>query len=131
MPVIQGSTKNAERERAVRLFRRKEIPGLVVSKVANFSIDLPEATVAIQVSGTFGSRRRRPSASAGAPPEGGRPHAHFYTVVSRDTLDQEYAATRQRVRACRATLHDRRRRRRAVTAALTAAARPDPPPPDN
>jgi DNA excision repair protein ERCC-3 len=53
MPIIQGSTKNAERQRLYELFRTRQIPGLVVSKVANFSIDLPEASVAIQVSGTF------------------------------------------------------------------------------
>jgi DNA excision repair protein ERCC-3 len=97
MPVIQGSTKNAERERLYEAFRRKEIPGLVVSKVANFSIDLPEATVAIQVSGTFGSRQEEAQRLGRVlrPKEDGRT-AHFYTVVSRDTLDQEYAAHRQR-----------------------------------
>ena len=97
MPVIQGSTKNAERERLYDAFRRKEIPGLVVSKVANFSIDLPEAAVAIQVSGTFGSRQEEAQRLGRVlrPKEDGRT-AHFYTVVSRDTLDQEYAAHRQR-----------------------------------
>jgi DNA excision repair protein ERCC-3 len=97
MPVIQGSTKNAERERLYDAFRRKEIPGLVVSKVANFSIDLPEAAIAIQVSGTFGSRQEEAQRLGRVlrPKEDGRT-AHFYTVVSRDTLDQEYAAHRQR-----------------------------------
>ena len=97
MPVIQGSTKNADRERLFDLFRRKEIPGLVVSKVANFSIDLPEAAIAIQVSGTFGSRQEEAQRLGRVlrPKEDGRT-AHFYTVVSRDTLDQEYAAHRQR-----------------------------------
>lgn len=97
MPVIQGSTKNAERERLFEAFRRKEIPGLVVSKVANFSIDLPEAAVAIQVSGTFGSRQEEAQRLGRVlrPKADGR-GAHFYTVVSRDTVDQEYAAHRQR-----------------------------------
>jgi DNA excision repair protein ERCC-3 len=97
MPVIQGSTKNAERERLFDAFRRKEVRGLVVSKVANFSIDLPEATVAIQVSGTFGSRQEEAQRLGRVlrPKPDGR-QAHFYTVVSRDTLDQEYAAHRQR-----------------------------------
>jgi DNA excision repair protein ERCC-3 len=97
MPVIQGSTKNAERERLYDAFRRKEVRGLVVSKVANFSIDLPEATVAIQVSGTFGSRQEEAQRLGRVlrPKPDGR-QAHFYTVVSRDTLDQEYAAHRQR-----------------------------------
>ncbi|MGH3744088.1 MAG: DEAD/DEAH box helicase, partial [Mycobacteriales bacterium] len=96
-PVIQGSTRTSERERLYDAFRTGEITRLVVSKVANFSIDLPEATVAVQVSGTFGSRQEeaqrlgrilRPKADGHA--------AHFYTVVSRDTLDQDYAAHRQR-----------------------------------
>src|SRR6201999_4273437 len=56
-PIIQGSTRNAEREKLFDQFRRGELRTLVVSKVANFSIDLPEASVAIQVSGTFGSRQ--------------------------------------------------------------------------
>jgi len=70
---------------------------LVVSKVANFSIDLPEAAVAIQVSGTFGSRQEEAQRLGRVlrPKVDGRP-AHFYTVVSRDTLDQDYAAHRQR-----------------------------------
>jgi DNA excision repair protein ERCC-3 len=97
MPVIQGSTKNAERERLFDAFRAKEVRGLVVSKVANFSIDLPEATVAIQTSGTFGSRQEEAQRLGRVlrPKPDGR-QAHFYTVVSRDTVDQEYAAHRQR-----------------------------------
>ena len=97
MPVIQGSTKNAERERLYEAFRTKAISGLVVSKVANFSIDLPEAAVAIQVSGTFGSRQEEAQRLGRVlrPKADGRT-AHFYSVVSRDTLDQEYAAHRQR-----------------------------------
>lgn len=96
-PVIQGSTKNKEREVLFDQFRKGEIRTLVVSKVANFSIDLPEASVAVQVSGTFGSRQEeaqrlgrllRPKRDGG--------QAHFYSVVSRDTLDADYAAHRQR-----------------------------------
>ncbi|QYC45362.1 hypothetical protein Nocox_39060 [Nonomuraea coxensis DSM 45129] len=96
-PVIKGETRVKERERLYQAFRDKEIQVLVVSKVANFSIDLPEASVAIQVSGTFGSRQEeaqrlgrvlRPKADGGG--------ARFYTVVSRDTVDQEFAAHRQR-----------------------------------
>jgi DNA excision repair protein ERCC-3 len=70
---------------------------LVVSKVANFSIDLPEAAVAVQVSGTFGSRQEEAQRLGRVlrPKADGR-QAHFYTVVSRDTLDSEYAAHRQR-----------------------------------
>jgi DNA excision repair protein ERCC-3 len=96
-PVIKGSTKNKEREALFDQFRAGEIETLVVSKVANFSIDLPEASVAVQVSGTFGSRQEeaqrlgrllRPKRDGG--------QAHFYSVVSRDTLDADYAAHRQR-----------------------------------
>lgn len=96
-PVIKGETRIKERERLYQAFRDKEIQVLVVSKVANFSIDLPEAAIAIQVSGTFGSRQEeaqrlgrvlRPKADGGG--------ARFYTVVSRDTVDQEFAAHRQR-----------------------------------
>src|SRR5262249_6452223 len=56
-PIVQGATTNKERERLFDAFRAGEIPTLVISKVGNFSIDLPEAAVAIQVSGTFGSRQ--------------------------------------------------------------------------
>ncbi|MBK1785354.1 DNA repair helicase XPB [Prauserella cavernicola] len=96
-PVIQGSTKNKEREALFDAFRKGEIDKLVVSKVANFSIDLPEASVAIQVSGTFGSRQEEAQRLGRLlrPKEDGR-QAHFYSVVSRDTLDTEYAAHRQR-----------------------------------
>ncbi|MEV0231133.1 DNA repair helicase XPB [Nonomuraea sp. NPDC050786] len=96
-PVIKGETRIKERERLYQAFRDKEIQVLVVSKVANFSIDLPEAAIAIQVSGTFGSRQEeaqrlgrvlRPKADGGG--------ARFYTIVSRDTVDQEFAAHRQR-----------------------------------
>ncbi len=96
-PIVQGSTKVAERERLYESFRRGELPILVVSKVANFSIDLPEASVAIQVSGTFGSRQEEAQRLGRLlrPKVDGR-QAHFYSVVSRDTLDTDYAAHRQR-----------------------------------
>ncbi|MDN5749381.1 MAG: DEAD/DEAH box helicase [Pseudonocardia sp.] len=96
-PVIQGSTRNKEREVLFERFRRGEIPVLVVSKVANFSIDLPEASVAIQVSGTFGSRQEEAQRLGRLlRPKGDGRQAHFYSVVSRDTLDTDYAAHRQR-----------------------------------
>ncbi|WP_375295846.1 DNA repair helicase XPB [Gordonia westfalica] len=96
-PVIQGSTKNKEREILFDRFRTGELQTLVVSKVANFSIDLPEASVAVQVSGTFGSRQeeaQRLGRLLRPKHDGGQ--AHFYSVVSRDTLDADYAAHRQR-----------------------------------
>ena len=96
-PVIKGETTVKERQRLFDAFRAGEVDVLVVSKVANFSIDLPEASVALQVSGSFGSRQEeaqrlgrllRPKADGRA--------ARFYTVVARDTLDQDFAAKRQR-----------------------------------
>jgi DNA excision repair protein ERCC-3 len=96
-PIIQGSTRNREREELYDRFRRGELPVLVVSKVANFSIDLPEASVAIQVSGTFGSRQEEAQRLGRLlRPKGDGRQAHFYSVVSRDTLDTDYAAHRQR-----------------------------------
>jgi DNA excision repair protein ERCC-3 len=96
-PVIQGSTKNRERESLFEAFRMGEIDRLVVSKVANFSIDLPEASIAVQVSGTFGSRQEEAQRLGRLlRPKGDGRQAHFYSVVSRDTLDTEYAAHRQR-----------------------------------
>nr|AEE65518.1 helicase domain protein [uncultured bacterium BAC AB649/1850] len=96
-PIVQGSTTNKERERLFDAFRSGEVKTLVISKVGNFSIDLPEAAVAIQVSGTFGSRQEEAQRLGRVlrPKADGR-QAHFYTVVSRDTIDTEYAAHRQR-----------------------------------
>ena len=96
-PVIQGSTPNREREALYDAFRRGEVPRLVVSKVANFSVDLPEASVAVQVSGTFGSRQEEAQRLGRLlRPKGDGRQAWFYSVVSRDTVDTEYAAHRQR-----------------------------------
>ncbi|ANZ36630.1 helicase [Lentzea guizhouensis] len=96
-PVIKGSTKNKEREELFDKFRNGELRTLVVSKVANFSIDLPEASVAVQVSGTFGSRQEEAQRLGRLlRPKGDGRQAHFYSVVARDTLDTEYAAHRQR-----------------------------------
>lgn len=96
-PIIQGSTRTSEREKLFDAFRAGEIQTLVVSKVANFSIDLPEAAVAVQISGTFGSRQEEAQRLGRLlrPKSDGR-QAHFYSVVSRDTVDAEYAAHRQR-----------------------------------
>jgi DNA excision repair protein ERCC-3 len=96
-PLITGETKLSERERLYGEFRRGEIPLLVVSKVANFSLDLPDATIAVQVSGTFGSRQEEAQRLGRIlrPKSDGRT-AIFYTVVARDTIDADYAAHRQR-----------------------------------
>ncbi|MFN8525493.1 MAG: DNA repair helicase XPB [Chloroflexota bacterium] len=95
-PLVTGKTGNQARERQFDAFRRGEIARIVVSKIANFAIDLPEANVAIEVSGTFGSRQEeaqrlgrilRPKANGG--------QAYFYAVVSHDTVDQAFADRRQ------------------------------------
>jgi DNA excision repair protein ERCC-3 len=97
VPVIKGETTVAERQRLFQAFRDGEIHTLVVSKVANFSIDLPEASVAIQVSGSFGSRQEEAQRLGRLlrPKSDGR-SARFYAVIARDTLDQDFAAHRQR-----------------------------------
>ena len=95
-PLLTGRISTTQREKLYEQFRRGEIKRLVVSKVANFAIDLPDANVAIQVSGTFGSRQEeaqrlgrilRPKSDGGL--------AYFYSIVTRDTRDQEFSANRQ------------------------------------
>lgn len=96
-PVITGQTSTKQREVLYQQFRTGEIELLVVSKVANFSIDLPAAEVAIQVSGSFGSRQEEAQRLGRLlRPNGGDKTARFYAVVARDTVDQEFAAHRQR-----------------------------------
>ncbi|MDQ6714979.1 MAG: helicase, partial [Actinomycetota bacterium] len=96
-PIITGETTVAVRQQLYQAFRVGEIQLLVVSKVANFSIDLPEASVAIQVSGTFGSRQEEAQRLGRVlRPKGDGRTAHFYTVVARDTVDADFAAHRQR-----------------------------------
>jgi DNA excision repair protein ERCC-3 len=96
LPMITGSTPNGEREDLYGKFRRGEVRHLILSKVGNFAIDLPDANVLIQVSGTFGSRQEeaqrlgrvlRPKADGG--------EAHFYTLVTRDTRELDFAHHRQ------------------------------------
>jgi DNA excision repair protein ERCC-3 len=96
IPLITGQTGNAEREDLYNRFRRGEVRNLVLSKVGNFAIDLPDANVLIQVSGTFGSRQEeaqrlgrilRPKATGEV--------AHFYTLVTRDTRELDFAHHRQ------------------------------------
>ena len=95
-PMITGKTPNAERTELYEAFRSGKLPVLLVSKVGNFAVDLPEANVAIQVSGTFGSRQEeaqrlgrilRPKADGSA--------AVFYSVVTLSSRDQEFAEKRQ------------------------------------
>ena len=95
-PLLKGQTANRKRELMYKQFRDGSLDLLVLSKVGNFAIDLPEANVAIQVSGTFGSRQEeaqrlgrilRPKKDGGS--------AHFYTIVTKDTKDQDFSANRQ------------------------------------
>jgi DNA excision repair protein ERCC-3 len=96
-PVIKGETPVKERQRLFEAFRSGEVGLLVVSKVANFSIDLPSAEVAIQVSGSFGSRQEEAQRLGRLlRPKGEGKSAHFYTIVSRDTVDADFAQNRQR-----------------------------------
>ena len=93
--MIDGSTSTAKRERLFQQFRDGDLPVLVVSKVANFSIDLPEAALAIQVSGTFGSRQEE-AQRLGRLLRPKEEEALFYSLVTRDSLDADYAVHRQR-----------------------------------
>jgi len=96
-PVIKGETPVKERQRLFDAFRHGEVELLVVSKVANFSIDLPSAEVAIQVSGSFGSRQEEAQRLGRLlRPKSEGKTAHFYTIVSRDTVDADFAQNRQR-----------------------------------
>nr|WP_206444029.1 DNA repair helicase XPB [Nocardioides sp. KC13] len=96
-PVIEGKTSVKERQRLFDAFRSGDIDLLVVSKVANFSIDLPSAEVAIQVSGAFGSRQEEAQRLGRLlRPGDGNKTAHFFTIVSRDTIDADFAQNRQR-----------------------------------
>ncbi len=95
-PLITGKTPHAKREELFKQFRTGQIKLLVVSKVANFSIDLPDANVAIQVSGTFGSRQEEAQRLGRIlRPKKDQSEAHFYTVITRDTKEQDFALKRQ------------------------------------
>jgi len=96
VPVLTGSTGQRKRDALYRDFREGRLPVLAVSKVANFAVDLPDAAVAVQVSGTFGSRQEEAQRLGRIlRPKAGANQAHFYTLVSRDTEEQEYAMKRQ------------------------------------
>lgn len=95
-PLITGKTSNDARETLYNAFRQGEVKVLVVSKVANFALDLPDANVAIQVSGTFGSRQeeaQRLGRILRPKPDGS--FARFYSIITKDTRDMDFAAKRQ------------------------------------
>jgi len=95
-PLITGKTPNKERDRIYDSFRNGEIRILMVSKVGNFAIDLPDASVLIQISGTFGSRQEEAQRLGRVlrPKKDGRP-AMFYSLVTKDSREQEFAMNRQ------------------------------------
>ncbi len=95
-PVLTGQTPEKEREELFRQFRTGELRVLIVSKVANFAIDLPDASVAIQVSGTFGSRQEEAQRLGRIlRPKGDRNVSYFYSLISKDSTEQEFARNRQ------------------------------------
>jgi DNA excision repair protein ERCC-3 len=96
LPMLTGATPQRTRDRLYADFRAGRVPVLVVSKVANFAVDLPDAAVAIQVSGTFGSRQEEAQRLGRVlRPKPGENQAHFYTLVTRETVEQEFALNRQ------------------------------------
>ena len=96
VPSLTGTTAQRQRDKLFDGFKAGRIPVLAVSKVANFAVDLPDAAVAIQISGTFGSRQEEAQRLGRIlRPKPGRNQAHFYTLVSRDTVEQEFALRRQ------------------------------------
>jgi DNA excision repair protein ERCC-3 len=94
VPIITGKTPNSERERIYSAFKKGEVRIIVVSKVANFAIDLPDASMAIQVSGSFGSRQEEAQRLGRILRPKGR-NSWFYTLVSRYTVEEDFAANRQ------------------------------------
>lgn len=96
VPLVTGKTPNKKREELYGQFRSGELKHLMISKVGNFAIDLPDATVLIQISGTFGSRQEEAQRLGRVlrPKEGGK-QAHFLSLVTRDTREQEFAMNRQ------------------------------------
>jgi DNA excision repair protein ERCC-3 len=96
IPLITGATASAEREDLYDRFRRGDVRHLILSKVGNFAIDLPDANVLIQVSGTFGSRQEEAQRLGRIlRPKTNGEIAHFYTLVSRDTRELDFAHHRQ------------------------------------
>ena len=97
IPLITGATPNDKRAELYEKFRAGEVRRLILSNVGNFALDLPDANVLIEISGTFGSRSeeaQRMGRVLRPKKDGGK--AYFYTLVSRDTCDQNFAQNRQR-----------------------------------
>jgi DNA excision repair protein ERCC-3 len=96
VPLLTGTTRQSRRDELFTQFKSASIRLLAVSKVANFAVDLPDASVAIQISGTFGSRQEEAQRLGRIlRPKAGENQAHFYTLVSQDTVEQDFALKRQ------------------------------------
>jgi len=95
VPIITGQTPNSEREKIFNLFRKGEEKIIIVSKVANFAVDLPDASVAIQISGSFGSRQEE-AQRLGRILRPKEKNAYFYSIVSHNTVEEEFSANRQK-----------------------------------
>lgn len=95
VPIITGKTPNVERDRIYGDFRSGAMKVIVVSKVANFAIDLPDASVAIQISGTFGSRQEE-AQRLGRILRPKDKDSHFYTIVTARTVEEDFSANRQK-----------------------------------
>ena len=96
IPLLTGTTRQSRRDELFAQFKAGSIRLLAVSKVANFAVDLPDASVAIQISGTFGSRQEEAQRLGRIlRPKAGENQAHFYTLVSQDTVEQDFALKRQ------------------------------------
>ncbi len=95
IPVITGSTPNKKRDELFNSFRAGKQKILIVSKVANFAIDLPDASVAIQISGTFGSRQEE-AQRLGRVLRPKKQGSHFYSLVTRYSVEEEFASNRQK-----------------------------------
>ncbi|MCB9795507.1 MAG: helicase-associated domain-containing protein [Alphaproteobacteria bacterium] len=96
LPLITGRTPQSRRDELFAAFRSGEITTMIISKVGNFSVDLPDASVAIQISGTWGSRQEEAQRLGRIlRPKGGDNKAWFYTVVTRDSTEQTFAEKRQ------------------------------------
>jgi len=96
IPLLTGTTAQRKRDAVYADFKEGRVKVLAVSKIANFAVDLPDASVAIQISGTFGSRQEEAQRLGRIlRPKNGRNQAHFYNLVTRDTVEQDFALKRQ------------------------------------
>jgi DNA excision repair protein ERCC-3 len=123
-PLVTGKTPNAEREQVYSAFRKGEVRVMVVSKVANFALDLPDASMAIQISGSFGSRQEEAQRLGRILRPKENKNSYFYTIVSRSTVEEDFAANRQKVLAEQGYRYSLQHWEGEVSLAQKAAAKP-------